>query len=659
MAQRVDAICDRFEAAWKAGQRPGIEDHLADASEAERPVLLCELIALEVIYRRRRGEEPKAEDYESRFAELDPVWLACALEPSERPDLLVSGSTCPPEQSIAVNPSGPSAGPDPVGGFAVVPGGVASRYEILNEVGRGVVYRARHKTLDKEVAIKILLPGASLDRFVREAKLLAKIRSPHVVAVHDFDILSDGRPLLVMEWVEGNDLSRCLRAQRGALSEENVLPWMRQTCEGMLAAANEGIIHRDLKPSNILIDNQGRARVADFGLARGPTSLGDLSQSGSVMGTPYYMAPEQAEDPRRIDTRADVYSFGATFYHALTGSPPFEGATPFAVPYKHKTEPLISPKARNPFLSERTSQLLERCLAKSPNDRFPSFANILQQLQPAPGALWPWETSDDAQLAPYLARYQGCRGRYLWPLRQYTTEVDTYEFPHGRLLNIRVGNIVEEALDAIVSSDDAHLSMGGGVSAWIRRAAGPAMVEEARRYVPVRPGRAVVTSAGNLPARFIFHGVTIGRLDGQRVYPSRDLISEIMASCFYHADSLQVCTIAFPLLGTGAGVSRRRMPGHDVSLPRAHLLARAHIRVGSDDCRVFVRVTYQSGSPLWAPVAPHMSQPSSLGSPVSRQYRLPALVGTYTRPWATAGWKTTGSPTAALHSTSPLRADRQ
>src|SRR5262245_50215605 len=114
---------------------------------------------------------------------------------------------------------------------------------------------------------------------------------------------------------------------------------MQQTCKGMLAAAELGIIHRDLKPSNILIDRQGVARVADFGLARGPAGLDDLSQAGTLLGTPYYVAPEQAEDPRGVDTRADVYSFGATFYHVLTGAPPFDGGTAFSILFKHKMEP--------------------------------------------------------------------------------------------------------------------------------------------------------------------------------------------------------------------------------------------------------------------------------------------------------------------------------
>src|SRR5262245_2645738 len=278
-----------------------------------------------------------------------------------------------------------SLAPDPSGRPTPPGGPLAARYEVLEEVGRGgmgVVYRARQKTLGRQVALKVTLTEASSERFLREAQLLAQIRSPHVVTVYECEVLPDGQTVLVMEWVDGNDLQQLMRQRGGPLPEAEVVPWMRQTCAGMAAAAGLGIIHRDLKPSNILLDADGRARVADFGLARGPEGALDLTLLGrGMMGTPYYMAPEQAENPRGVDTRADVYSFGATFYHALTGMPPFDGETAFTVLFKHKTEPLIPPRVRNPRLSERLNELLERCLAKSPNDRFPSFAEVRRNLE--------------------------------------------------------------------------------------------------------------------------------------------------------------------------------------------------------------------------------------------------------------------------------------
>lgn len=430
-----------------------------------------------------------------------------------------------------------------------------SRYELLAEVGRGgmgVVYKARHRALHKDVAIKVLLPGMSAERFRREARLLAQLSSPFVVVAHDFDVLASESPILVMEWVEGRDLGQLLQERGGRLDEGDALPLMSQVAQGLRAASEQGIVHRDLKPSNILIDRIGRARVADFGLARGPEAHGALSFSHMAMGTPFYMAPEQAEEPKSVDTRADIYSYGATFYHVLTGAPPFVGETPFATLLKAKTEPLVSPRSKVEALSERTAELIERCLAKSPSARFGSFDEVLRHLSPTETTTSPWNDPESAQIAALLARFRKRRVIYL-NRRDLLGQPDIYETVIGRRLIVDRGSIIRQPVEAVVSSDDELLSMGGGVSESLMYAAGPAMVAEARKYVPVRAGRAVVTSAGKMAARFIFHGVSLDFSKGPYLYPSRDLIQEIMSSCFYHADTLNVRSIAFPLLGTGAG----------------------------------------------------------------------------------------------------------
>jgi serine/threonine protein kinase len=454
---------------------------------------------------------------------------------------------------------------------------LSARYEILSEVGRGgmgVVYRARHKLLGMAVAIKVMLPHAGAERFLREARILATIRSPYVVRVHDYELLSNGGPVLVMEWVEGTNLLQVIKGHGFPLPEDRVLPWMRNTCEGMLAAAEQGVIHRDLKPSNLLIDAQGRVRVADFGLARGPAVQGDLSKSGLVLGTPYYMAPEQAEDPRSVDTRADIYSFGATFYHALVGRPPFEGETPFSVLWKHKTEALASPRARRPELSARMGELLERCLAKAPIDRFSSFAEILEHLQPSPKVSSPWLDSDDAELTVYLARYRERRDAYLRDRTVWNGDLDVYRFPRGQTLRVMRGDLPAQQVEALVSSTTSYLNMDSGVSEAICKAGGGEIVEQALCQAPVRPGRVAVTTGGKLAARLVFHGVTVGWVGGEVVRPSRDLITEILASCFYHADTHGVRSIAFPLLGTGA----QRFPREVCLDTMFHYLARMLLR---------------------------------------------------------------------------------
>jgi O-acetyl-ADP-ribose deacetylase (regulator of RNase III)/tRNA A-37 threonylcarbamoyl transferase component Bud32 len=526
---RIDAVCQSFEEAWKAGQRPRLEDYLGSAEGPERRALLRELLSLEWEYRTRIGEQPTAEEYRTRFPDavgvIDSLLASAPMKSCPSPARLIGGEPSP----------------------------VLTRYEVLEEVGRGgmgVVHRGRHRLLDQQVAVKFCLPGREVERFQREAKILSSVRSPYLVAVRDFELLPDGRAMLVMDWVEGRDLGKVFRTHNGPLPEGRVVSWMSQVCEGMQAAANRNIVHRDLKPANILVDHRDQARVADFGLAR---AAGDdhLSVTGEMMGTPLYMAPEQAEDPRGVDTRADIYSFGATFYHVLTGKPPFEGETAFSILYKHKTQPLVTPRTHRPGLSERTCDLLERCLAKAPADRFPSFEELRKHLQSDAVASSPWAVSDDHELAPYLSRYEAGKERYLGDRGGWNEDLDVYAFPRGQTLRIIRGDLVKQRVDALVNSDTCDFDMDAGVSAAIRVVGGPEILDQLARQKPVRPGRAVVTTAGNLPARLVFHGGTAGSVGGRFVFVSRDLITEIMTSCFYHADSYEMRSIAFPLLGTG------------------------------------------------------------------------------------------------------------
>src|SRR5262249_38693579 len=155
----------------------------------------------------------------------------------------------------------------------------------------------------------------------------------------------------------------------------------------------------------------------------------DLTLTGSVMGTPFYMAPEQAEDPSGVDARADIYSFGATFYHVLTGEPPFNGPTSFSVMYQHKTEPVVAPGFPHPALSEKTCEILERCLAKSPADRFASFAELRKHLQPGSEQISAWLDSNDPELAEYVSDYLKRKPSYLDGKREFDSLLGEFKFP--------------------------------------------------------------------------------------------------------------------------------------------------------------------------------------------------------------------------------------
>lgn len=293
-----------------------------------------------------------------------------------------------------------------------------SDYEILERVGAGAmgtVWKAQHKRLGRVVALKVLKPSLASDaryveRLRREARLVAALNHPNIVTGHDLGE-EGGYHYFVMEYVEGRSL-RSLLGEWGMFSEEWVRQVARQVARALDHAWQRGVIHRDVKPGNILLDAAGNVKLTDLGLAKGPTDA-SLTRDGATLGTPYYIAPEQARDPETADVRSDLYSLGATLYHMATGVPPFQGETLAEVLTSVMNEAPVSPLAINPGLSEEMSLVIRKLLAKDPALRYQTPRELLDDLDRIDTALRPLVD------AGRLARAEGGRaggGRRWWQL---------------------------------------------------------------------------------------------------------------------------------------------------------------------------------------------------------------------------------------------------
>ncbi len=199
-------------------------------------------------------------------------------------------------------------------------------FSLIGPGGMGTVYRARHRTLDRPVAVKVIHADLRerdtfADRFIREARTLARLDHPSIVKVYDFG-QRDGLSYLIMELVDGVTLRQAI--DEGAIDPKEALALVPRICEALQYAHDQGVVHRDIKPDNILLDRQGALKIADFGLAKlvGTATEPRLTRTEQVMGTPHYMAPEQIETPTQVDHRADIYSLGVVFYEMLTGELP-------------------------------------------------------------------------------------------------------------------------------------------------------------------------------------------------------------------------------------------------------------------------------------------------------------------------------------------------
>jgi hypothetical protein len=257
------------------------------------------------------------------------------------------------------------------------------RYRVLEELGRGgmgIVYRVHDNETDDLVAVKVLRPDLAVDeqmiaRFKTELKVSWKINHRSVCRLHDINRFED-LTYISMEYIRGETLRRTLN-RLGALNVRKGAELIRQVCEGLREAHRQGIFHRDLKPENIMLDETGNVKLMDFGIAR-LTSVTN-TKSASILGTPAYMSPEQAEG-KAVDARSDIYSLGLVMYEVFTGSAAFGGNTPIAVALKQINEKPRDPRTVNPLLPETLESATLRCIEKDPAQRFQSLDEVIAAL---------------------------------------------------------------------------------------------------------------------------------------------------------------------------------------------------------------------------------------------------------------------------------------
>ncbi|MCH8878619.1 MAG: serine/threonine protein kinase [Planctomycetes bacterium] len=263
-------------------------------------------------------------------------------------------------------------------------------FQILGRLGQGAmatVYKAKQLSLDRIVAVKVLPRRMSeneefVSRFRKEGRAAAKLS--HINIVQAIDVgEAGGYHYFVMEYIDGRTVWDDLRKNH-AYEEQEAIQVVIQTASALEHAHGRGFVHRDVKPKNIMITNQNVVKLADMGLAREMSDKeAALAEAGRAYGTPYYISPEQIRGEVNIDTRADIYSLGATFYHMVTGKVPFEGNTPSSVMHKHLKEVLVPADHLNTSLSAGVGEMIEVMMAKKPEDRYASAKDLIIDLEAA------------------------------------------------------------------------------------------------------------------------------------------------------------------------------------------------------------------------------------------------------------------------------------
>jgi len=298
---------------------------------------------------------------------------------------LVEAKAKVPESTPLTQAPIDGSGTGTAGTMPVAASGQPGRYQVVGELGRGgmgIVYKAKDTLLDRLVAYKVLPDSfqenpQALANFLREAKAAAKLNHPNIVTVYDTGE-QDGRYYIAMEYVDGTTLKEILR-RRGVISAAGILHVLIQVSEALAYAHEKKVVHRDIKPANTMWTRDKKAKIMDFGLAKVVEEA--RNHTTVVAGTPYYMSPEQTLG-KNIDHRTDIYSLGVTCFELATGTVPFKEGN---IPYHHVHTPAPDIRELRPEVPAPLADIVNRCLAKDPADRYQSTSEILQDVRDSLG----------------------------------------------------------------------------------------------------------------------------------------------------------------------------------------------------------------------------------------------------------------------------------
>jgi len=308
----------------------------------------------------------------------------------------------PPAKPLAPSPGANDLSGTTLGGYRLV--------RKIAQGGMGVIYEAVQIRLARKVALKVLTEQLAtrpefLQRFEREAKAAAALDHPNIVQVHDFGE-ADGRRFIIMEFIDGENLSEYI-SKRGKIPVENALAIIGQAALALKAAAEKSIVHRDIKPSNLMVTRDGRVKVADMGLAKILTEDSELTMSSVSIGSPHFIAPEQAGSSKTADHRVDIYSLGVTLLYLVTGKYAYDGDSPISIVLAHATKPLPTGAELGTDLPPEIEALIRRMAAKNPDERYQDYDELLADLQRVRQGNLPMAAPPEPQSQPSPGRSGG------------------------------------------------------------------------------------------------------------------------------------------------------------------------------------------------------------------------------------------------------------